>query len=170
MARVTDSLKTSRSTAKASPAGTRAASPHRITSDPSSAISRFSRPTALDSAEERNEFEQTSSARFEVWWASVVRAGLISKRSTSWPRSASPQAHSVPASPPPMILILRSPRVWRQRCRWFQFDGSSEEELAKLTGWVMSVRISPNFSSKRRMFCASAARSCLVCRGVMITR
>ena len=38
----------------------------RITSDPRSDISCLRRPTAFVIDEERNEFEQTSSARFDV--------------------------------------------------------------------------------------------------------
>src|ERR1043166_9841086 len=101
---VTSAANRSRSTANAAPAATRAASPHRMTSDPSSFISCFSSPTAFVGADERNELEQTSSARFDVWCAAVVFAGRISKRSTLCPLRASANANSHPARPAPTIL------------------------------------------------------------------
>ena len=79
---VTAAEKRSRSTANASPAGTRASVPQRMTSESSIAISAFSKPTAFVIADERNEFEQTNSARFDVWCAAVDFTGRISKRST----------------------------------------------------------------------------------------
>jgi hypothetical protein len=53
-----------------------------MTSESISAISCFSRPTAFVGEEERKEFEQTSSARFEVACAGVDFTGRISYRST----------------------------------------------------------------------------------------
>jgi hypothetical protein len=103
---VTAAAKRSRSTANASPAGTRASSPQRITIESISRISCLSRPTALVGAEERKEFEHTSSARFDVACAGVDFTGRISWRSTLCPRLASANAHSLPASPAPMILIF----------------------------------------------------------------
>ena len=46
-------------------------------------------PSEFVIADERNEFEQTSSARLDVWCAGVIFIGRISKRSTVWPRCAS---------------------------------------------------------------------------------
>jgi hypothetical protein len=89
MAFVTSAENRSRSTANASPAGTRASSPQRMTIEPMSRISCFSRPTAFVAADERNEFEQTSSARFDVACAGVIFTGRISWRSTECPRRAS---------------------------------------------------------------------------------
>ena len=64
---VTAAEKPSRSTASAPPAGTWLASAARMTSEPSRRISSCSRPTALVSrSSERNELEQTSSARPSV--------------------------------------------------------------------------------------------------------
>jgi hypothetical protein len=73
-------------------------------SESSASISRFRSPTALRGLSERNEFEQTSSAQSPVWWADVFTAGRISTRRTRWPRAASCQAHSEPASPAPMTV------------------------------------------------------------------
>src|ERR1043166_359068 len=115
---VTAAENLSRSTANASPAGTRASSPHAITRDPISFISCFRRPTAFVAAEERKEFEQTSSARFDVWCAAVDFAGRISKRSTVCPFRASANAHSHPARPAPTILTRDID----------QLDGSSDVE------------------------------------------
>ena len=79
--------KPSRSTASAPPAGTWLASAARITSEPSRRISSCSRPTALVLASsERNEFEQTSSARPSVLCAAVLRTGRISCSTTGTPR------------------------------------------------------------------------------------
>jgi hypothetical protein len=63
-AAVIAAAKPSRSTASAPPAGSLWASAARITSDPSRRISACRRPMALPCASsERNEFEQTSSAK-----------------------------------------------------------------------------------------------------------
>ena len=67
-----------RSTASAAPAGTRATSAARITSEPSRRISSLSRPTALSSLSPRNELLQTSSASRSVLWTAVGRTGRIS--------------------------------------------------------------------------------------------
>ena len=71
----------------------------------SARISACSRPTALYSqSSDRKEFEQTSSARPSVWWASVLTPGTprISCRTTGTPALAICQAASEPARPPPM--------------------------------------------------------------------
>src|SRR5437764_13591280 len=110
---VTAAENLSRSTANASPAGTRASSAHAITREPISFISCFNNPTAFVTADERKELEQTSSARFDVWCAAVVFAGRISNRSTVCPFRASAHAHSQPARPAPTILIFMSERPLR---------------------------------------------------------
>ena len=80
---VTAAENPSRSTASAPPAGTWLASAARMISEPSRRISACSRPTALLAASsERNELEQTSSARPSVRCASVIRCGRISCRTT----------------------------------------------------------------------------------------
>ncbi len=77
-----------------------------MTSEPSRRISRWITPTALPSASsERNEFEQTSSARSCVLWASVGRVGRISCSTTGRPARAICQAASEPARPPPMTWM-----------------------------------------------------------------
>src|SRR6266705_127440 len=61
-------------------------------SDPSRLISACSSPTALLAASsERNELEHTSSARPSVRWASVIRWGRISCRTTGIPDLATCQ-------------------------------------------------------------------------------
>ena len=102
----TAALNASRSTASAPPAGTRLASPDDRISEPQRRISSCSRPTALFSmSSERNELEQTSSARPSVWWASVMRTGRISCRITGTPARAICHAASLPANPPPMTWM-----------------------------------------------------------------
>ena len=72
----TASAKPSRSTASAPPAGTWFASAQRMISEPSARISRWITPTALlRASSERNEFEQTSSARRR----SLVRLGAAQR-------------------------------------------------------------------------------------------
>ena len=67
---VTACEKPSRSTASAPPAGTWLRSPQAMMTESNARISACSRPTALYSqSSERNELEQTSSARPSVWWA-----------------------------------------------------------------------------------------------------
>src|SRR6202035_3627045 len=73
-------------------------------SEPSLRISACSSPTALLAASsERNELEQTSSARPSVRWASDIRCGRISCRTTGIPDLATCQAASEPARPAPTI-------------------------------------------------------------------
>ena len=49
--------------------------------------------------------EQTNSASRSPVWASVGRVGRISNRRTACPRSANCHAASLPASPPPMMVM-----------------------------------------------------------------
>ena len=97
----------SRSTARAAPAGTRLISAARMTSDPSRRISSFNSPTALSSLSPRKELLQTSSASRSVLWTAVGRTGRISYSVTGTPRETACQAASEPASPPPMMVIMR---------------------------------------------------------------
>ena len=107
---VTAAENPSRSTASAPPAGTWLASAQRMISEPSRRISACSRPTALLAASsERNELEQTSSARPSVRCASVIRNGRISCRTTRTPALATCQAASEPARPPPITWTVS---VW----------------------------------------------------------
>ena len=78
-------------------------------SEPSARISWWSRPTALCSASsERKLFEQTISASRSVSCAGVVSPPpRISLRRTRRPASASCQAASLPASPPPMMWMSK---------------------------------------------------------------
>src|SRR5215211_2554274 len=74
--------------------------------EPSRRISWCSSPTAFALASsERNEFEQTSSARPAVLWASVPRTGRISCSTTGTPAAATCDAASEPARPPPTTWI-----------------------------------------------------------------
>ena len=102
---VTAAEKPSRSTASAEPAGTLCASAAAMISEPSPRISAWSSPTALLAASsERKLFEQTSSASPSVWCAGVISpVPRISERRTLRPASASCQAASEPARPPPTI-------------------------------------------------------------------
>ncbi len=94
----------SRSTASAPPAGTWLASAARMISEPKRRISACSSPTALLAASsERNELEQTSSARPSVRCASVIRWGRISCSTTRTPALATCHAASEPARPAPMM-------------------------------------------------------------------
>src|SRR2546429_1120439 len=72
-------------------------------------MSALRRPWALLSSTDLKELEQTSSAKRSVWCAAVMRTGRISCSVTAMPRSASAQAASLPASPPPTTTALRSP-------------------------------------------------------------
>ncbi len=104
---VTPSEKPSRSTASAPPAGSMWRSPIAITSEPARRISAWSSPTAFVSASsERNELEQTNSAKPPVLCAGVIEAGRISWRTTEMPASASCHAASEPARPPPITWIF----------------------------------------------------------------
>ena len=94
----------SRSTARAPPAGTAARSAHAMRTDPIARSSRFNIPAAESERVDLKEFEQTSSARWSVWWAGEPLVGRISYKRTSTPLSASWMAHSQPAKPPPITL------------------------------------------------------------------
>src|SRR5258707_12755973 len=73
-------------------------------SEPRRRISACSSPTALLAASsERNELEQTSSARPSVRCASVIRPGRISCSTTGMPDLATCHAASEPARPAPII-------------------------------------------------------------------
>ena len=101
--RVTSAEKASRSTASAPPAGSLVLSPAAMMTELARRISSCSRPTAFVShSSERNELEQTSSARPSVLWASVMRWGRISCSTTGTPAEAIWKAASEPARPPPM--------------------------------------------------------------------
>ena len=124
---VTAAEKPSRSTASAPPAGTWLASAARMISEPSRRISACSRPTALLAASsERNELEQTSSARPSVRCASVIRSGRISCSTTGMPALATCQAASEPARPAPTIwtgseedlVPVMATEVARFRAQW----------------------------------------------------
>ena len=101
-------LNFTRSTASASPAGTRARSACASTGDPRRRSSSWSSPMALCGLSDRIELEQTSSASPSSLWAGERRCGFCSWRTTSIPASASRSAASVPARPPPMM--------WTSRC------------------------------------------------------
>src|SRR6266478_5030580 len=96
-------------------------------SESSRRISACSKPTALLAASsERNELEQTSSARPSVRWASVIRRGRISCRITRTPVLATCQAASEPARPAPTICTdsegdlvpVMATEVARFRAQW----------------------------------------------------
>src|SRR4029453_17556424 len=139
---VTAAEKPSRSTASAPPAGTWLASAQRMISEPSRRISACSRPTALLAASsERNELEQTSSARPSVRCASVIRCGRISCRTTRTPPLATCQAASEPARPPPT--------TWTVSVRVEEFMRAALARFrAKRTG--SREENAPNRSQKRQ--------------------
>src|SRR5215210_747606 len=103
IAAVTRAPKRSRSRARALPAGTEALRAMPMISDPKASISRLRRPAAWKGSSLRSELLHTSSARSPVLCAGVPLTGRISWSTTGTPRSASCQAHSEPASPPPMM-------------------------------------------------------------------
>ncbi len=70
--------KATRSTARAWPAGTAVASASASRKQPARRISCLSSQGAEFSDSDLREFEQTSSAKSAVWWASVERCGRIS--------------------------------------------------------------------------------------------
>ena len=96
---------TSRSTASAPPAATRAVSAASSRWDPIMRISIFSRPEAESGRSALRELEQISSAKPALLCAGENLTGFCSYRSTCTPWSASQRAASHPASPAPMILI-----------------------------------------------------------------
>ena len=111
--RCTPAANTSRSTARAAPPGTRASSAAASTMLPRRRISALSRPWAFVSSTDLKELLQTSSASRSVWCAGVIFTGRISRSVTRMPHLASAQAASLPASPPPMTVTVRSrPAPW----------------------------------------------------------
>src|SRR5436190_8087489 len=103
---VTLAANSARSTASACPAGTAQPFAISISNDPARRISSFSSHGAVFSLSDFREFEQTSSAKSDVWCAGVERTGRISYRSTGTPRRAHCHAASEPANPAPIIRIL----------------------------------------------------------------
>ena len=101
---MTRALKSSRSTASAPPAGTRASSAQARTRLPARRSSSWRSPTALCGSSERSELEQTSSANPSRRCTGDRRPGFISTRSTSTPARASVQAASLPARPAPTTV------------------------------------------------------------------
>ena len=95
-----------RSTARAWPAGTALASASARRIEPARRISCLRSHGAVFSDSDLRELEQTSSAKSAVWWASVERVGRISYSSTWQPSAAACSAASGPARPPPMTLIF----------------------------------------------------------------
>jgi len=75
---VTRRPKSSRSTARACPAGTEVSRAMSISRDPARRISSLRSQGAVFSLSDLSEFEQTSSAKSEVWCAGVERTGRIS--------------------------------------------------------------------------------------------
>ena len=73
---VTRRAKAKRSTASASPAGTRVASAHARISEPARRSSALSRPAGDSTASERSEFEQTISASSGVECAADITSGF----------------------------------------------------------------------------------------------
>src|SRR5712691_11799710 len=106
MRRVSASLKATRSTASASPAGTRARSASSRTADPRRRSSSWRSPMAFSGLSERSEFEHTSSASASDLCAGERRTGFCSTRTTRTPAPASRSDASDPASPPPMTITL----------------------------------------------------------------
>ena len=104
-ARVTDAAKSSRSTARARPAGTAVASAVFMISESSRRISSFRSPTAEPMPLARRELLQTSSARCAELCAGLNLAGFISYNRTGHSRFAACHAASQPARPPPIITI-----------------------------------------------------------------
>src|SRR4051812_22088598 len=92
-------------------------------SEPNVSISRLRSPAAWNGSSLRSELLHTSSARSPDLCAGVPLTGRISWRTTSEPRSASCQAHSEPARPPPMTWMGMGGLSGRRRR-----DANGEEE------------------------------------------
>src|SRR5262249_6780287 len=107
---VISAAKRLRSTARASPAGTLAGVGGWMMGGPRRRNSSLSRAAALVIWFDLSEFEQTSSAKLPVWWTGVLTTGRISQRRTFAPDWAACQAASLPARPPPMIVMTGS--IW----------------------------------------------------------
>ena len=103
----TDFEKPSLSTDNALPDGTAFSLARGKSLHPKRSSSSLRSPEAVQGSDDLSELEHTSSARFSVLCAPVVRAGRISYIFTAYPRSRSCNAHSHPASPPPMIFTSR---------------------------------------------------------------
>ena len=106
MAPVTASAKSSRLTASALPAGSAWRKAVAMMKLPKPSISFLRMPRARSGKVLPMELLQTNSARRSPVWAAVGRVGRISTRRTWWPRLASCQAASLPASPPPMTVTV----------------------------------------------------------------
>ena len=106
MREVISAAKASRSMVRAAPPGSECAQAVRTSRLPSSNSSRLRMPRARSCSRDPMLLLQTSSARRSPWCALVRRTGRISYRTTDRPRSASCQAASQPARPPPMIVIV----------------------------------------------------------------
>ena len=97
--------KAPRSTANALPAGTRVARAAAMIRESSRRISSLSSPTADSRASARRELLHTSSPKNGDWCAGENFTGFISKRRTRTPRRAACQAASLPARPPPIMVM-----------------------------------------------------------------
>ncbi len=100
---VSPPLNFTRSTASASPAGTRALSASQRTGERSRRSSSWRSPMALCGLSDRSEFEHTSSASPSSLWAGERLPGFCSCSTTRTPASARRSAASVPARPPPTM-------------------------------------------------------------------
>ena len=99
MAWVASRENSSRSTARAPPAGTAHWAAHPSSRDPSRRISSFKSPAALFTRAAFRELEQISSARSPLLWAGENRWGFISYKVTG-----------IPAGPGPGRLAARQAR------------------------------------------------------------
>src|ERR1043165_836760 len=97
-----------RPTASPGPAGTRCSSAHAITSEPHRRSSCLSSPAGAPGSSLRSELLHTSSPSSGDWCAGDIAHGFISTRETSIPASASCQAASLPATPPPTTVTRAS--------------------------------------------------------------
>src|ERR1700722_18006122 len=148
-------------------------------------ISRCRIPTALvEASSDRKEFEQTSSAKWEVGCAAVVRIGRISCRTTGTPEFAACHAASEPASPPPMMwigrmgaLVTKLYAIVNAFCRDYQWrvaassppwgaDAPLKGRVSALSelsdqaeAWLATERRTMNSMSPRRMPMSSSSRS-----------
>src|SRR3984957_19009720 len=148
--------------------------------EPRARISRCRIPTALvEASSDRKEFEQTSSARWEVWGPAVVRIGRISCRITGTPEFAACHAASEPASPPPMMWIGRMDALVTKLYAIVNAfggkisapeplgaDAPPERRVSALSefndqaeAWLATERRTMNSISPRRMPMSSSSRS-----------
>ena len=112
---VTAAEKTSRSTASAPPAATRAVSAAFSRWLPIIFISSLSRPEAESGRSAFSELEQISSAKPALLWAGENLPGFCSYRSTCTPASASHSAASHPARPAPITFTCIVTPLWFRR-------------------------------------------------------